>query len=224
MKGPLQMKSVNRALALSLLCIASHALSGAETFRVAVVGNKVVVSGASSGGAVTLLGGAHQHLPFMMRIVDVRTLLVDDDHDGIVTYEVADGVPHQSLWIATDIATGLTALGVPTGYTPILLQQRSPEVGNPVNIAGNVVDIDRDRADIIVVRPGAGAWTLPVRLANRDSAPHAAGRSAVPLVKFQPLRASFGDAPPALRNGDVVAIIDATRLEYLITTVQPGNS
>jgi hypothetical protein len=155
--------------------------------------------------------------------VSRREILTDDDRDGTIEYKPTSGIAFQSIWIITEIATGETKVVTPAGYNAIEMTQQGAGRGNAVNITGNIFDIGRDHVDILVVRPNEGAWTLPVREGGVKDAPVAAiGRSTVPLVKLVPLRPTFGSPPPALKNGDIVAIVDAVRMQYWLTSVARG--
>jgi len=194
-----------------------------STLKIAISDEHLLIQGLRPGASVALLGAAHERAYYMTRVVSRREILTDDDRDGAIEYKPSSGIAFQSIWIIMDIATGETRVVTPAGYNPIEMTQQGAGRGNAVNITGNIFDIGRDHADIIVVRPNEGAWALPVREGGVKDAPvPAIGRSAVPLVKLSPLRPDFGSAPPALKNGDAVAIVDAVRMQYWVTSIARG--
>jgi|GEM_PF-4498595 len=198
-------------------------LAAPSTLKITTSEEHLLIQGLRPGGSVALLGAAHERAYYMTRVVSRREILTDDDHDGTIEYKPSNGIAFQSIWIVMDIATGETKVATPAGYNAIEMTQQGAGRGNAVNITGNIFDIGRDHADIVVVRPNEGAWALPVREGGVKDAPVAAvGRSNVPLVKLIPLRPAFGSPPPALKNGDVVAIVDAVRMQYWVTSIARG--
>jgi hypothetical protein len=197
--------------------------AAASTLKITTSDDRLLIEGLRPGASVALLSAAHERAYYMSRIVSSREVLTDDDRDGRIEYKPASGIAFQSIWIITDLASGETKVITPAGYKAIEMFQQGAGRGNAVNITGNIFDIGRERADILVVRPNEGAWALPVREGGLKDAPVAArGRSAVPLVKLLPLRPAFGSPPPALKDGDVVAIVDAVRMEYWVASVARG--
>lgn len=223
----LQVPSGTQALTASGASSPSSAGAAASaapsTLKITTSDERLLIEGLRPGASVALLGAAHERAYYMTRVVSRREILTDDDHDGTIEYKPSSGIAFQSIWIVMDIATGETKVVTPSGYNAIEMTQQGAGRGNAVNITGNIFDIGRDHADIVIVRPNEGAWALPVREEGVKDAPVVAiGRSAVPLVKLIPLRPAFGSPPPALKNGDVVAIVDAVRMQYWVTSVARG--
>lgn len=203
--------------ALAILVSASPP-AFASPLVVTIVGGRLVIDGIEPGASVALLSAAHEPAYYMSRIVSHRELLVDDDGDGKIEYKVPNGVAFQSVWIVTDIATGETIVTTPAGYRPIVMTQQGAGRGNPVNVNASGVDIGRDRADILLVRPKEGAWALPVRKGLVSQPGAVKGRAAVAFPTLHPLKPAFGNSPTTLKPGDVIAIVDAERMEYWVTT------
>lgn len=199
------------------------ASAATSTLKTTISDDRLLIEGLRPGASVALLGAAHERAYYMTRVMSRREILTDDDRDGTIEYKPSSGIAFQSIWIIMDITTGETKVVTPAGYRPIEMTEQGAGRGNAVNITANVFDIGSEHADILVVRPNEGAWALAVREGGVKDAPVAAiGRSAVPLVKLVPLRPAFGSSPPALKNGDVVAIVDAVRMQYWVTMVARG--
>lgn len=192
---------------------------------VSISGGRVVVTGIRAGGSVALCGAAHERAYYMTRIVTHRTVVTDDDRDGRVEFRPPNAIPFRSIWIVTDIETGETVVATPSGYRAFEMAKTLPGRGNAVDVAANAIEIGRDAADIVVVRPGKGAWGIALRQQGTDSPserPPVSGRTRASLARLQPLAKAHGQPPAALQQGDVVVVIDPEQMEYAITKLERG--
>ncbi len=158
---------------------------------------------------------------------DVATLvrrsqvLSDDDGDGVVKLDLGRDVPFRSVWVAVDLATGQVAAAAPQGYPLRLVKWRGVGIVRG-NARADQVEDARRLAEVLLVRPGAGAWQLTVGDGGpTDDDGAADGKLAAALDRMTPVAGT--DPPPARFDPkDVVVLIDPNRLE--LTIVQAGNS
>jgi len=147
----------------------------------------------------------------MLRYTD--TLVADST--GTVRFEVAAGVPTRSVWFAVDAQTRDYAAGSPS---PALIRPslNTPGIRSGVDAGNDALDLDRRLMDILVVRPGAGAWigscgrnsmkdlnrgksgAMQLSAGGMDAAPKSTGR------------------PTTFRPSDLIVAVDSETLEYFI--------
>jgi hypothetical protein len=181
----------------------------------------VTVAGVSPRGQAVLFGEARE-----IAEDDVATLvrrsqvLTDDDGDGTVTLDLGRDVPFRSVWVAVDLATGQVAVAAPEGYPLRRVSWRGVGIARGNSHSDRVEDA-RTFAEVLLVRPGVGAWQLTVGDGSEGDDDGAAdGKIAVALDHMTPVA---GTAPPPVRFDprDVVVLIDPNRME--LTVVQAGN-
>jgi hypothetical protein len=215
---------------LSLLTLAALTVSGFPSTAVAapvaeLSDKELVVRNLTPGSAVALLAVAHEPAYYMMRVVARRELLKDDDKDGVVRYVPDHGVAFRSIWIVVDVASGESAMTTPAGYEPVEMYQRGAGRGQAVQAIVNTLDIGREAVEILLVRPGEGAWFVTARdrgFSDQDG--QANGRIRLNPRKLRSPQGAYGEGPHAMRNGDVVAMIDPDILEYWWATMGRGGN
>jgi hypothetical protein len=183
--------------------------------------SSVSVAGISPNGRMVLFGVARE-----IAEDDVATLvrrsqvLSDDDSDGVVKLDLGRDVPLRSVWVAVDLATGQVTAAAPEGYPLRRVNWRGVGIarGNP---RADRVEDARRSAEVLLVRPGAGAWQLTVGDGGEGDDDGAAdGKLAAALDRMTPVAGT--DPPPARFDPkDIVVLIDPNRLE--LTIVQAGN-
>lgn len=183
--------------------------------------NAVVVTGLTVKGQAVLFGEARE-----LAEDDVATLvrrsqvLTDDDGDGIVRLDLGKEVPLRSVWVAVDFATGQATAAAPEGYPLRLVSWQGQGIERGASRSDRVEDA-RTFAEVLLVRPGVGAWQLTVGDGSSSDDDGAAdGRIAAALDRMTPVAGST--APPIRFDPkDVVVLIDPNRME--LTVVQAGT-
>jgi hypothetical protein len=136
---------------------ASAAIEPAITFEA----RAVVASGITPGGQVVWFSVARQIAERTATLVRREQIADADDKDGSVRLELGRPVPFQSIWVAVDLTTGAAAVAVPEGY-PL---RRVDLPGRNLHAGGGKpdwVEDDRGYVDLLLVRPGEGAWVATV--------------------------------------------------------------
>ncbi len=208
------------ALLLPALAFAQQP-SGAPAPAITFQKSSVTVAGITPKGQAVLFGVARE-----IAADDVATLvrrsqvLTDDDGDGAVSLDLGEDVPFRSLWVAVDLATGQVTAAAPAGYPLRLVSWRGVGIVRSSARADRVEDA-RTFAEVLLVRPGVGAWQLTVGDGSSNDDDGAAdGQIAAALDRMTPVA---GTTPPPSRFDpkDVVVLMDPNRME--LTVVQAGN-
>lgn len=183
--------------------------------------SSVSVQGISAKGQVVLFSVAREVAEDdVATIVRRSQLLPDDDGDGIVKLDLGRDVPLRSIWVAVDLATGQVASSAPEGYPLRLVSWRGAGLVRGISRADQVEDA-RTFAEVLLVRPGSGAWQLTVgdgSAGDDDGATD--GKLTAALDRMAPVA---GTDPPPKRFDpkDVVVLIDPNRME--LTVMQSGD-
>jgi hypothetical protein len=198
---------------LFVLCssVAALPLLGAQP-TMTISSTRITIDGLPRGATIALMGAGRKPAYYMNEVVSRREVLVDSDRDGTVMLDVPDGIAARSLWIAVNVADGHALIGTPTGFVGRELPDNTR--GHAVDVLNDGADIGKQHADVMVVRPGKGAWAKPWR--EFGSAPAAPGRMRIQVRALLPMSTDFGDAPEDLRPSDVMVVIDPESLRYRI--------
>ncbi len=185
----------------------------AETVQIAPVtpGARVVLFAASlesSDGILVQSTGAK--------------VFIDDDRDGIIVYRRSSGIPSRSLWIAVDMDTGQYGVGTPSDAPKTFLPFPASLLKRDVEGVLGLYDAEQLTAEMLVVRPGEGAWHLrALEGGNGDADRTHNGRLSLASAEAIPVPGTSGSSPRKLKNRDVIAVIDPGRLEGFVTEIGP---
>lgn len=205
------------AVAATVL-IASTA--AAATLSVHADDKRVTISNATPSRTVFLFGmtlSNERSLPTLRRFAEV----VPADGSGAAVFEPPHGIPLRTIWFAVDAESGDSAVsGRSDGDVDAKpLVEHSFRKNSDALI--EAIEDERISADLLLVRPKSGAWTLFAIEGGPADADHAGnGRLALPFADAKPLQPSYGEAPKHLKKGDVIAIIDPGQLEIFTATVE----
>jgi len=132
-----------------------------------VTDQSVVASGMTPGGAVIWLGLARRVAEYEATFVR-RHGTMQADAQGQAQLPLTEAVPLQSVWAAIDLQTGAYATASPTGFAPLAIQlgPGALEVRG-AGLADRLADV-ADYAEVLLVRPGKGAWGKAVGRSGAD--------------------------------------------------------
>jgi hypothetical protein len=185
----------------------------------------LLITGVTPGADAVLFSVAREPADFNAIIVRRLEVLSDTDSDGLVRWEVGQPVPFRSIWVAVDLASGELALATPEEY-PL----REAEIAEPLAKTGpggalDQLEIGGDSIELLVVRPGVGAWVQSIVDGGEEDDDEPANRLVTATV---PAMEALGASPPApleLVLGDLVIGIDPDRMEvftvYLTAAAPP---
>ncbi len=212
---------------LSVSVSAAALAQGVEPVpKISFQAHSVTVEGISSGGRVVWYSVAREvaddDVATIVRRSGVR---MDEDGDGSVSWDLEGDVPLRSIWVAVDLATGRVAAAAPVGYPLRRVGWRGRGLGRDGGRAADRVEDVRTYADVLLVRPGEGAWRLTVGDgSDLDDDGAADGRLAVAIDRLRPVDGSAAEVAAPARFGpkDVVVLFDPNRMELTIDTQAAG--
>ena len=220
------------SLLLVLILIGAPSLSAAQPEIGTTSGAPVLmlseealrVQSIGPGATVILFSVAREPAGGIARVVSRHERLIDDDADGEIVYQPEAGLVRNSIWMVVEFATGAVAVGGGGGMPPSLMHRTGAGEPVPAQVAAGVLAVGREQVDVLVVRPGEGAWARVVRDGgDADADGNADGVLTLDPSKLRPVHETFDPAPTALLPGDVVAVLDAARLEYWYETIAGGG-
>lgn len=164
-----------------------------------------MVSGVTAGGDVILFGVSRERAEFATRLRHWKRVESDIDRDGQVVVNLGDPVPAPSAWVAVDIATGqlvlLRAPDEPPGGVEVFPDAAFQAEDGQVT----ALVMDTESLDLLVVRPGVGAWRHGAVEGPHERTPD--GLLRVPFTRLRRLTGAV-DGPGELRPGDVLVGIE----------------
>jgi hypothetical protein len=180
--------------------------------------------GVTPGGAVVWFSVARER-PVMITHVVHRQGITLAGPDGSSTFPLDERVPSRSVWVVVDLSTGEYTVATPAGFP---LRDRSP-AGRELNpgiarISLGVGNRPTDRARVVLVRPGVGAWSMTAwDGGDGDADGQTNGAPTLSLTGLAPIGTS--PAPPhALLKGDILVAIRPLDLSFFAVRVAAGNS
>lgn len=189
----------------------------------------VLAAELTPGGEALFFSIARVPLGYSQR-VERRVEVVPVDPLGEAYYELGaeragGGVPRKSVWAVVDLSSGAYGIAAPGGF--VLDESPFPGNGFQVGAPGLVNRLRHTFAwvDLVLVRPGVGAWTFRASDgggADRDGV--ADGRTVTALEDAAPVGAA--PAPPdRFQAEDVIVVIDSRTLRFYATRLvgSPGG-
>jgi hypothetical protein len=209
---------------LLLLILLPMPLVGAPV--VSLEGNAVKVTRVTPAGKVVFFGIARDGQGYSLRASSFEDVVEDTDKDGAVQLDLPRPVPFRSIWAAVDLTSGEYAIAFPEGFTPTVLNFPVAALHRHDNGQGkpDLLDDRRCAIEVLVVRPGQGAWRQSLGDGDPDDEDGAAnGRIDWSVDKGRAVK--NGPAAPAdFDPGDVIVVMDPTRLELYATRLPGGGS
>jgi hypothetical protein len=196
--------------AILAIAISTSLAAEGSSLVASVSADAVEVTNVSTGGEVVFLWASLDSVHGFPREATGTVQVRDDDGDGIVRVIPKQPIPPDSIWVAVDLQSGRHAVARPEGYPITIMEFPAGQDGRDI-LAG--LAERQARVEILTARPRKGSWRLRDigRPPHRDRpGPANAEAKAVPQTD---------DAPPELMPGDIVAIIDAVRMEVFVTEI-----
>ena len=173
-----------------------------------VTATAVTAAGMTPGGDVVWLAEVRKVIEYEAAY-GRRQGVVQADAQGGAQIPLADAVvPPQSIWIAVDLKTGAYAMASPAGFSPLPFDL-APDALNVRGdaLADQLADI-ADHAEILMVRPGKGAWGKRLGRGGPDdeSSPTDVAYK-LSLDHLEPLRGADGPPSGKLNPKDILFVL-----------------
>jgi len=209
------------AIGLAALFFVTRSAGADPGLTVTLGAHTVSASGLSRGGTAVFFAVLHEPIPgaYMNRVSRIARVVVDDDHDGVVTLDLGRAIPAISTWAVVEPQNGHYGLAT-GGRFALRTVPIAPDALRKG--AGGAIDriaFDHASLDLLYVHPGKGAWTWsamdgdPATDVDRES-----GVTAVSLSKARPV----GGGPQGITDlalGGTLVAIDPDRMEIAIVQI-----
>jgi len=212
-------RELKQVLCAIALAAGTASAAGADPFRLAVEAENLEATHATARGQVVFFGVAREIDPDdVVNVVPRLEIRTDDDGDGRVDLPFGGPVALRSAWAAVDLASGDFDAATLPGFPLKKVNFRGRGLGKRPDGRDSVLD-ERGIAEILVVRPGVGVWSLRLGDGGPDDEDGTAnGRLEAALDRMTPLPGS--PAPPeSFQKDDVVLLIDPNLLEITLVKV-----
>jgi hypothetical protein len=183
--------------------------------------SSVKAEGITKSAKVVFFSVAREGQGYRVRSVPRQEMVEDTDGDGAVSLDLGAAVPFRSIWAAVDLASGAFAVASPDGYTPVRLDFPLAGLRGQANGKPDRLDDRRYSLEVLVARPGEGAWRLSLGDGDADDEDKVSnGRIEWAVAKGRAVKGEAA-APRDFNPGDVVIAMDPNRMEFYATRL-PG--
>lgn len=166
--------------------------------------------GVTPGGSVAWLGASRSQEEWGSHFAHWRLTAADDDKDGVVRYPREKGFPEMTILAAIDLTSGTWAVGA---TYPLEGEVPGPDFGETrSDAAGRVISFAQktSKVDLLVVRPGADAWSARILDGSPLDADGATDGVVSVGLSVLPSRSGKATRLDGIRPGDIVAMTDAS--------------
>lgn len=161
-------------------------------------------TGLTPGGDAVWFGATIDTLAKARRLNRHAAVVRDADGDGVVLYEMPK-ISRFALLFVADAATGEYAVFRGEGVDAVEHDLH----GNNWRAGLDHFDIPADFLEILLVRPGDGAWTASVAEGDRKDGDGARnGKFRLKVKDMDPIGAAATKPQGNVRRGDLLVIID----------------
>jgi len=203
------------AVACASLLVVQSPPASAQA-RLTVSPDEVLAAGLTPAGTAVWLGATQ--VIAADEVPEIRAYLrtVTAGKDGMARLEIPGGVPEHSVWVVVDFTTGASGSASPAGFPLRALPWRGQGVVRASGTGDRVEDV-RQTGDLLLVRPGVGAWFVGAGDGGpADADGIADGTLRISLGVLKPLEASGGPPPSEVGARDVLVMLDPRTLELTI--------
>lgn len=205
-------------LAACLMNAAGIAQAAEAGPRVSLEQRSIVVSNVTPRGRIVFFGMAHEPLPYSVTYAQ-RLRTAEADAAGSSRLDLDVDVAARSVWAVVDVTSGryTVASTFPLNALPFSPESLKRNGQNEPH----EVDSPFGMVDILVVRPGTGAWEYSSAEGGPNDEPgHAKGRTRSSVERFRPVNDPSLKPIKNLKKGDVLILFEPIRMLYFATQVE----
>lgn len=175
----------------------------------------VVVSGATRGGKVASVFADHEVQLFR----NGTFVMSDPDGDGEFRFSDPKPFSKRTVWASVDLQTGAYSVSSPGGELAEIGFRGHALKGNGAGQLKRLEIADAEVLQILLVRPGQGAWSLRSADGGRaDTDGVTDQRFELDIESLEPMP-GYGPPPKHFEKGDVIVILDPHSRAVFATTV-----
>jgi hypothetical protein len=191
-------------------------------------GSTVTLAGIRKGATVAILSISLEARGDHSAPLRREHVIEDTDQDGAINWSDGPAIVSRSLWCAVDLETGEFVVGAPAGFrvrqmplVDLALIERDAQDGSKEKVH---LDVNRTQVEVLVVRPGKGAWVSSIRdggLTDGDGKVNKYARasfSALAILK----NVHAQEELKQIRQGDTVIVVDPLEMQIFAGRVAQG--
>jgi hypothetical protein len=180
-------------------------------------GSDVVATQLTPGANVILFAISRETPAWMPHVVSHVEVIPGEKNDGQFTFNGGTGAQSDSIWTVVEVDTGLMALAIPEGAPVRQLPAGALGLATgESNVAVSVTTGALTHLHLLLVRPGAGAWSLVSR--DGGDTDHDGTVNGSQLLDLPDFAALWGevDSPSELEPGDFLIALDSESMSYAV--------
>jgi hypothetical protein len=190
----------------------------AESIALKFDGTSITATGIAPHATVFFFGITREKIRFTPIVARVEKMIVDDDGDGIVSFDYGRTVPPDSVWAVVDTTNGRRGTGTPKGPAAPLLLEKEPVVINNGQL--KQLALPAQGGHLVVVRPGQGVWGQVLVDGNKfDIDGRSDGHANADVSHSVPAAGSKAAAPERFEKGDVIILIEPFSMQIYAAEV-----
>ena len=177
-------------------------------------GRAVIAERITPGASTTWLAVVHEPQPYHVRVREYAKVVVDDDRDGIVRFELPATVAPESRWVVVDMASGEWASAEPGNGRTRMKPLSPPVIVRRGNGSAAALRQQNEYTKFWLIRPDHGAWVRTVEDgAGGDDDAAADGNTTARLEALTPV--AGGPPPPDdFQRGDILIVVSPFDLKW----------
>jgi hypothetical protein len=176
-------------------------------------------SGFSPGGQVVWFGLAKEVVAYEVTYVRHQQA-GPADSAGQAALELGTAVPRRSLWVAVDLASGAYVIATPPDFPLVQAELPAAALTSRGASLSDQLEDEADSSEILLVRPGQGAWAATVgRGGALDEADPAARALKISLAHLDPIAGGFSGSPQKAASRDLLVVLHPDTMSAAVAVV-----
>ena len=206
-------------LALVFLSLAGGASAAERELALTFETQAIVIDGVTPSGEIAVFSIARRQVSHhFAESMGRKFLLRDEEGTGRIRFDLGRAVEPTAVWAVVDIATGRQSI-VTLGTSPTAARLPNGALKHSHGAQKAHLRIALPAAEVLVVRPGSGAWFAVAGDGGKlDSDGRADGGTSLETEQLEDAKAKEKKKLAKFRKGDVVIAIDPRSLRWFSST------